>query len=307
MNINGSLNFCKPVGKTSFDIVRLVKQLTRQKKVGHGGTLDPLASGVLPICIGQATRVTEFLAEADKSYKADLVLGVSTDTYDAEGQVIATRDSSGVTRELLEEALKSFRGAIDQEPPMYSALKHEGKRLYQLAREGVVVERKKRSTMIYKLELADWAHPVVTIEVECGRGAYIRSLAHDIGEALGCGAHLKSLVRLSTGPFDIRDSVGIEDFSVAAEQDTWQELLYPVDFVLQGMDSAILNQRSERAVLSGQSVMVPPAEITGNQPEPSAEKQYRLRAYSADGKFLAILTSPGPRGPWAPKKVFSLT
>ena len=150
MNINGSLNFCKPAGKTSYDIVRLVKNLTRQKKVGHGGTLDPLASGVLPICIGQATRVTEYLAEADKSYKADVVLGVTTDTYDAEGEVVATRDPSGVTRELLEETLGSFRGAIDQEPPMYSALKHEGKRLYQLAREGVVVERKKRATMIYR-------------------------------------------------------------------------------------------------------------------------------------------------------------
>ena len=307
MNINGSLNFCKPAGKTSYDIVRLVKKLTRQKKVGHGGTLDPLASGVLPICIGQATRVTEYLAEADKSYKADIVLGVTTDTYDAEGEVVATRDPSGVTRELLEETLSSFRGAIDQEPPMYSALKHEGKRLYQLAREGVVVERKKRSTMIYRLEIAVWEHPVITMEVECGRGAYIRSLAHDIGDALDCGAHLKGLVRLRTGPFDIQDSVGIEEFSAAVEQDSWQELLYPVDFVLQGMDSAILDQRAERAVLSGQSVMVPPSEMKDNRPTPPAEKPYRLRAYSSDGKFLAILTSPGPRGPWAPKKVFSLT
>ncbi|MFQ5933551.1 MAG: tRNA pseudouridine(55) synthase TruB, partial [Dehalococcoidia bacterium] len=252
MNINGTLNLNKPRGHTSYDIVRLVKKLTRQKRVGHGGTLDPLASGVLPICIGQATRVTQFLAEADKSYEAEVVLGVATDTYDAEGKVVKTEDPSSITYEDVEEALRSFRGSIEQVPPMYSAVKHEGKRLYELARQGVVVERKKRSTVIHRLEILKWDPPAVTLEVECGRGAYIRSLADDLGRGLGCGAHLKNLVRLSTGPFHIGDSQDPDQFFDAVEQGRWQEQLYPVDFAVQELDAAVIDQKSERAVLSGQ-------------------------------------------------------
>ncbi|MFQ5873363.1 MAG: tRNA pseudouridine(55) synthase TruB [Dehalococcoidia bacterium] len=314
MSINGTLNLCKPSGRTSFDIVRLVRKLTQQKRVGHGGTLDPLASGVLPICIGQATRVTEFLAEADKSYEAQVVLGVATDTYDSEGKVVERGDPSSVTYEVMQEALQSFRGPIEQMPPMFSALKHQGKRLYELARAGVVVERKKRSTIIHRLEVVKWEHPLVILEVTCGRGAYIRSLVDDLGRALGCGAHLKNLVRLRTGPFDIRDSMELEEFTPAVEQGRWQDFLYPVDFALQGLDAAIIDQRSERAALSGQPVAVVYSNIAeGGQvadrlltAAPGDGSPFKCRAYSADGRFLALLSSPGPRGPWAPKKVFSL-
>ncbi|MEE9198648.1 MAG: tRNA pseudouridine(55) synthase TruB, partial [Dehalococcoidia bacterium] len=246
MNINGVLNLCKPTGLTSFDIVRLVKGLTHQKRVGHGGTLDPLASGVLPICIGQATRITEFLAEAAKIYEARIVLGVATDTYDAEGEVVLTADPSSVTRERMEEALGSFRGTIEQVPPMYSALKHQGKRLYELARAGVVVERQKRTALIHRLEISEWDPPEVTLHVECGRGTYIRSLADDLGQALGCGAHLKELVRHKTGPFDIRDALDPEQFRAAVEHDRWEELLYPVDFALLGLNAAIIDRKAER-------------------------------------------------------------
>lgn len=315
MGINGILNLYKPSGRTSFDLVRQVKQLTRQKRVGHGGTLDPLASGVLPICIGQATRVTEFLAEATKIYQAEMVLGIATDTYDAEGEVVSRGDPSAITYRKMEEALSSFRGSIKQVPPMYSALKHEGKRLYELARAGITVEREQRETFIHRLEVAKWNPPLVTLDVECGRGAYIRSLAEDLGQALGCGAHLKALIRLKTGPFDVNESVSPDDFAAAVRDNRWEELVYPVDFPLLGMEAAIIDKSAERAATSGQPITVIYADYAkegrvarlatpgGSSPQPP----YRCRAYSLDGRFLAVLTAPTPSGPWAPKKVFSLT
>ena len=314
MSINGILNLHKPSGQTSFDLVRLVKRLTRQKRVGHGGTLDPLASGVLPICIGQATRTTEFLAEAEKSYTAQLILGIATDTYDAEGKVVRTGDPSSITCQRMEEVMHSFRGTIKQVPPMYSALKHQGKRLYDLARAGMVVQRKERDAVIHRLEVVEWKPPLVTLEVVCGRGTYIRSLADDLGRALGCEAHLKELVRLKTGPFDIQDSIDLPELHTAVEQGVWRDLLYPVDFPLLNMDAAIINQISEKAVLSGQSLTL----IYNDFPQGRQLREclkpantdpgpgIRCRAYSLDGRFLAVLSSPTIRGPWAPKKVFSL-
>ena len=207
MSVSGILNLNKPIGCTSFDMVKRIRRLSGEKKVGHGGTLDPLASGVLPICLGRATRVSEFLADSSKTYRAVVTFGAATDTYDAEGKVTEEKDASHLTREIVEESLGPFRGIIMQEPPMYSALKHEGKRLYELAREGITVDRPKRETAVHKLEIISWDPPHATIYVDCGRGTYVRSLAHDIGQDLEVGAHLTELVRLRTGPFDIQDSV----------------------------------------------------------------------------------------------------
>ena len=191
MSVSGILNLRKPIDCTSFDMVKRIRRLSGEKKVGHGGTLDPLASGVLPICLGRATRVSEFLADSSKTYRAVVTFGAATDTYDAEGKVTEEKDASHLTREMVEESLGPFRGIIMQEPPMYSALKHEGKRLYELAREGITVERPKRETAVHKLEIIKWDPPHATVYVDCGRGTYVRSLAHDIGQDLevGCASY----------------------------------------------------------------------------------------------------------------------
>ncbi len=218
--VDGILNINKPCGMTSFSLVSIVKRLTGERHVGHAGTLDPTATGVLPICLGQGTRIVEFLVEATKAYRAEIELGVSTDTYDASGRVIQRGDPSGISQEQLTSALDSFRGLIQQTPPMYSAVKYQGKPLYELARAGITIERRSRPTKIHNLELVDWQPPVATIEIVCGKGTYIRSLAYDLGQALGCGAYLKSLIRQRCGFFDIRDAVSLPQF-----QDAFRRLL----------------------------------------------------------------------------------
>jgi len=207
--MDGILNINKPWGKTSFSIVAMVKRLSGERRVGHAGTLDPAATGVLPVCLGQGTRIIEFLVDATKAYRAEIELGMVTDTYDASGRIIQRGDPSGISQNQLESVLTSFCGLIWQTPPMYSAVKYQGKPLYELARTGITVERGSRLTEIHRLELVDWQPPVATIEVVCGKGTYIRSLAYDLGQALGCGAYLKSLIRLRCGLFDIREAVSV--------------------------------------------------------------------------------------------------
>lgn len=182
--MDGILNINKPSGKTSFSMVALARRLSGERRVEHAGTLDPEAYGVLPVCLGQGTRVVEFLLGWSKVYRAEISLGVATDTYDATGKIIRQADPSRISRRQFETALGSFCGLISQTPPMYSALKYRGRRLYELARAGIAVSRESRQVKVYQLKLIDFRLPLVTIEVECGRGTYIRSLAHDLGELL---------------------------------------------------------------------------------------------------------------------------
>lgn len=313
MSVSGILNLNKPIDCTSFDMVKLIRRLSHEKKVGHGGTLDPLASGVLPICLGRATRVSEFLANSSKTYHAVVKFGVATDTYDAEGSITEERDVSHLSLDVVEEALVSLRGIIMQEPPMYSALKHEGKRLYELAREGITVDRPKRETAVHRLEVTNWDPPYATIFVDCGRGTYVRSLAHDIGQDLEVGAHLTELVRLRTGPFDIRDSVTPEEFEEAVSNGTWEDLIFPTDFAMTNMPAAILDRKGERAATNGQPIPVSypdydkittaAAQLSNAFREPG--ELILCRAYSLDGRFLAVISAPTPKGPWSPKRVFA--
>ena len=171
--MDGILNIDKPWGKTSFSIVAMVKRLSGERRVGHAGTLDPAATGVLPVCLGQGTRIIEFLVDMTKAYRAEIELGVATDTYDTSGQITRRGDLSGISQRQLESALSPFRGLIQQTPPMYSAIKYQGKRLYQLARAGIEVERQSRPTKIHHLELIDWQPPVATLEIVCDKGTYI--------------------------------------------------------------------------------------------------------------------------------------
>lgn len=296
MSIDGILNIDKPAGSTSLKIVNLVRRLSRQQRVGHAGTLDPNATGVLPICLGQATRIIPFLIDAPKTYCAEAELGISTATYDAEGEVTSRVDPSFVNREQLEEVLSSFLGSILQTPPMYSAVKYQGKRLYDLARAGIEVERKKRRVHIFHLELLRWQPPFFTIEIECGKGTYIRSLVHDLGQSLGCGSHLRNLVRLRSGLFEIGDSLTIPQLEDAFRHGYWQKLLYPMDAVLEHWIAAIVSQEKEQDIRWGR-----PLTLDGEE----GEDKDRCRAYSLDGRFLAVLRFITERGLWQPEKVFS--
>ena len=295
--MDGILNINKPPGCTSFSIVSMVGRLTGERRVGHAGTLDPIASGVLPVCFGRGTRVVEFLLEASKVYQAQIELGAATDTHDATGSIIKQGDCASTSREQMEQALDSFRGQIQQTPPMYSALKHRGQRLYNLARQGITVSRKSRSVTIHRLELIDFEPPLATVEIECSRGTYIRSLAHNLGELLGCGAHLKELVRLSYGPFDIKDAISPSQLEPAFSNNDWQHLVYPIDFVLNHWSAVVVGDEQERIIKNGGGV------VMDNSPA-AVNNERRCRAYSQDGRFLAVLYFNAESGQWQPEKVF---
>jgi len=296
--VDGILNINKPWGKTSFSIVAMVKRLTGERHVGHAGTLDPAATGVLPVCLGQGTRVTEFLIDATKVYQTQIELGVTTDTYDASGNITHQTDPSGISQEQLESALNSFCGLIQQTPPMYSAVKHHGKPLYQLARAGIKVERRSRLTKIHHLELIDFKPPVATVKIVCGKGTYIRSLAHDLGQRLGCGASLKSLIRLSCGPFNIKDAVSILQLEDAISYGYWQRFVYPIDTVLLHWAAMVVSDDTSQAIRNGRPL------VLGNYNSGKSSLDNHCRVYAPDGCFLGVLRFNPEKGQWQPKKVF---
>ncbi len=296
MTLDGILNINKPPGTTSFGVVAMVKRLSGERHVGHAGTLDPDATGVLPVCLGRATRIVEFLVDTTKVYRAAIELGAATDTYDASGKITRRGDASKTDRAEVESALESFRGSIQQTPPMYSAVKHQGKPLYTLARAGIEVKRKSRTVKIHRLELIAWESPLVTIEVECSKGTYIRSLAHDLGEALGCGAHLKSLVRTRCGIFDIKDAVTMPKLEEAFLHGYWEHFIYPADIVLQDYQAVVLDDVAEEAIKNGSAVAL-------EKDSKCDTRQKLCRAYALDGRFLGILRYIPEKGIWQPKKV----
>lgn len=209
--MNGVLVVDKPKGITSFDVVRDVRRALKVKKVGHTGTLDPMATGVLPICIGEGTKIAQFITEATKAYDAVVKLGATTDTLDAEGKVLQTRPVPPLTRELIEAAFEKFRGTFAQTPPMYSAVKIGGKRLYELARAGEEVERAARQVTVHELTLRDFSADEIQLSVHCSKGFFVRTLAAEIGQALGCGAHLCALRRTHSGPFLLAQAIPLAD------------------------------------------------------------------------------------------------
>lgn len=296
---NGIISMIKPLQWTSMDVVRRIKRLTQQKKVGHAGTLDPQATGVLPVCFGQATRVMEYLVDSPKSYTAVVHLGVSTDSYDALGQVTEIKDPSYVSKSEVSRELEKYRGSFQQVPPMYSALKKDGERLYNLARAGKEVTRLPREVKIYRLDMTQWKPPEVHLDIECGRGMYVRSLAYDLGLDLGCGAHLKELTRVHTGPFDIASSTTMEQFEQAFQDDSWRSLLFPVDFPLLSFRTAVVRQDKEEAIRRGQGIYL-------GLPARGPSMNNLCRLYSVDGEFLAVLHPGKTRGLWQAQKVFTL-
>lgn len=250
----GLLNINKPLGPTSHAIVADVRRLLRVKKVGHAGTLDPMATGVLILCLGPATRLSEYVMASPKVYRARVCFGAQTETYDSESKAIPT-GAPLPGRAAVEAALGQFRGEFQQMPPLYSAIKQGGKRLYDLARDGREVERQARPVTITRLDLVEWEPPFATLEVACSPGTYIRSLAFDLGQAVGSGAYLAALERTSSGVFTVEDAVTWDDFTAAARARTWREYLIPPERAL--MDYPALHLDAEMAAWVCNGGMVP--------------------------------------------------
>lgn len=292
--VSGFLNVHKPEGPTSHDVVDRIRRHTGIRRVGHGGTLDPFATGVLVVCLGKATRLAEFLIGSPKEYRAVVELGRSTDTYDRTGQVTAEHDPSGVTREQVEAALARFRGRVLQVPPPFSALKKGGVPLYRLARAGQKVQPDPREVEIARLDLVGWDPPRLTLEVACSAGTYIRSLAHDLGQALGCGAHLVDLVRLRSGRFRLEEAVPLEAI-LAAGPGEWRRWLLPLEVAVEHLPRVDLEAEEVRRLSLGQPV--PAGE------NPLAQPGDLARGHGPEGDLVALLRW-NPAGPsWLPYKV----
>lgn len=301
MSVQGIINAYKPAGWTSFQMVALVRRLSHTRRVGHAGTLDPDATGVLPICLGAATRLVEYLMGSPKVYRAQIVLGITTDTYDASGNVTGRGDASQISEKAVRSALGRFAGETLQKPPPYSAVKHQGVPLYRYARSGAAVEKEERRVHIYDLKLLEFQSPRLTLDIECSQGTYIRSLAHDLGQILGCGAHLQSLVRTRVGPFTLEKSHTVDEIEAAFESSQWQEILYPADEVLLNWQAAILGPDNEGKARQGNALTLPIAPSASTKPLSDGQ---RCRAYSSDGWLIAILRYEALTGLWHPEKVF---
>lgn len=290
----GFLNVDKPLGMTSHDVVDRARRKLKQKRIGHAGTLDPLASGVLILCVGMATRLSEYVMDSTKRYRARLRLGVETESYDGEGAVTAERDASHITPADVERALIPFMGDIQQIPPMYSAIKHGGVKLYDLARAGETVERQPRAVRIDSLTIHEWSPsgvtPEVTLDVTCSAGTYIRSLAHDLGAALGVGAYLTGLIRTGSGKFTLDHAVNLTEFLNSSDP---KSLLTPPTGDLIGMVDVRLDAAMQNEVFYGRYLPLPDGVQDGT----------RGLASTASGEVFAVLRAEGDW--WKPEKVFS--
>ena len=295
-DIQGILLFDKPMGITSNKALQEVKHLFFAQKAGHTGSLDPLATGLLPICFGNATRVSSFLLDADKRYAVVCQLGVTTTTADAEGDVVQTREVGQIERARVEQLLQaSFTGSISQIPPMHSALKHKGQRLYDLARQGIEVEREPRTVNIHEIEIQAFEGDLLEMNIHCSKGTYIRTLAEDIGEALGVGAYVKALRRTSVGPFVEPDMVTMEDLQHLKDTDVkgLDRLLQPAEAALQKYHEIHLDADSAFYMRQGQAIQVPKAPTSG-----------WVRLYDGEQRFMGMGTIQDD-GKVAPKRLFS--
>ena len=288
--IDGVFLLNKPLGFSSNQALKKIQWLLNAKKAGHTGTLDPMASGLLPICLGEATKFSNRLLNANKTYIATVQLGVTTTTGDQEGEVISEKEAV-LNEAQLKETLQKFLGDITQIPPMYSALKFEGRPLYEYARQGIEIERKSRQITIYDIRLMEFQGSVMTIEVSCSKGTYIRTLAEDIGHALGCGAHLKGLERTQTGNFQLTEALTIEALE-AMDSISREKVLLPIDALLEGLPSIELTSAETELIKKGQSIDF----ISKNEEE--------LRLYSVSGQFVGV-GQPDLQGRLFPKRLIA--
>jgi tRNA pseudouridine55 synthase len=290
-DIHGLLNVCKPRSFTSHDVVAVVRRTLGTRRVGHTGTLDPLAEGVLPICVGRYTRLVELLTDTEKGYYAELELGTRTTTDDAEGEVVERRTVPDLSREQIDAVLDPFRGPISQVPPAFSAIKVAGKRAYDLARRGDAPELAARNVTVFRLTIVTWDSPKLGVIVACSKGTYIRSLARDLGEALGCGAHLTRLIRLWVGSFHLESAVSLDEIAAAVSSGQ-------VNAVLQSADDALTNFPA---------IVVPDERIVDighGRPWPAASDRATdgpTRVYDTAGRLLALAEYDARRKLWQPR------
>lgn len=297
--IHGIISINKPFGITSAQAVKEIKYSSKQNKVGHSGTLDPAAVGVLPIGIGQGTRVIENIMEFKKEYIGTIRFGISTDTYDSMGKILKISKINCISKKKIEQNLENFRGEIKQIPPMFSALKHKGRRLYDIARAGESIKLTPRNVYVSKITLLEWQPPNAKILVQCGKGFYMRSLAQDLGENLNVGAHLSYLIRNSVGPFKIDESIELSDAVKYFQENNWSKYVVSPDFVLEKINSTILDEINENKMRTGQTISLPLLSLEKYQ------LGDQIKAYGAKGNFLGILSKSSKNGIWKPHKVFT--
>jgi tRNA pseudouridine55 synthase len=304
--MNGLINVLKPPGLTSHDVVVVLRRMFGKKRIGHTGTLDPGAAGVLPICVGQGTRVVEYIINKPKKYRAEFTFGIRTDTYDAGGKIVDRTPYARLEPSVVKDVLQSFKGEINQIPPMVSAVRYHGKRLYQLAREGKEIERKARCVQIYDIKLLrfqnDLEYPRLLCDLECSKGTYVRSICAQVGDKLGCGAYLSFLVRTASGPFLLNNAFTLEEIQAMWERDDLSFLL-PIDSALDDIPSFTVKEKAVPHILNGQTLAL--SGIfggIGNNTMPDL-----VCLYSPDGRLLSISKySCTAEGEWCykPKKVF---
>ncbi len=294
--ISGVLVVDKPVGMTSHDVVQAIRNGTGLRRAGHTGTLDPRASGVLVILVGPAVRLSEFVSASDKRYQAIIRLGSTTDTFDADGKFTRSGQPVDVTEEQFEKVLKTFIGEIEQTPPPYSAVKVQGRKAYEMARQGEEVELTPRKITVHHLEVLEWAPPEVVIDVHCSSGTYVRSLANDLGNALGCGAYLVGLRRTKSGRFTLRDAVPLRKLQDAFHAGNWYQYLIPAAEALAEWPAIELGPDEVEEVRHGHRVKAAPDAKSG-----------LVRGVSTQGELVALMdlvTGENGSSEWQPKKVF---
>ena len=289
--VSGVLVIDKPIGLTSHDVVQIVRKGTNIRRAGHTGTLDPRASGVLVVLVGPAVRLSEYVSASDKRYQAVLQLGSSTDTYDSDGSITNTSQVD-ISEEVFEDKLQNFVGEIEQVPPPYSAVKVKGKKAYEIAREGEEIDLQPRKINVYSLELLEWAPPEAVIDVYCSSGTYVRSLAHDLGENLGSGAHLVGLRRTKSGRFTLRDAVPLRKLRESFQDGSWYQYLIPAAEALSDWEAIELDHESVDAIRHGHRI---PA-------EPGSSGM--IRGISEQGELVALLEFVDETNEWQPRKVF---
>jgi tRNA pseudouridine55 synthase len=291
-NVSGVLVLDKPVGMTSHDVVQAVRRGTGIRRAGHTGTLDPRASGVLVVLIGPAVRLSEYVSASDKRYQATVRLGSATDTFDAEGRITSTGIASDISEDKFLEALQGFVGEIEQVPPPYSAIKIEGRKAYEMAREGEEVNLQPRKIHVYSLDLLEWSPPEAVIDVFCSSGTYVRSLANDLGANLGCGAHLVGLRRTRSGRFTLRDAVPLRRLQESFVAGDWYKYLIPAAEALGDWPAIELDADKVELIRHGHRV---PGELGSTG---------WARGISEQGDLVALLEFDVASNEWQPKKVF---
>lgn len=286
--MNGILNIYKEAGYTSFDVVAKLRGILHEKKIGHTGTLDPDATGVLPVCVGKATKVCGLLTDKDKEYEAVLQLGITTDTQDATGQILTDHSDliDTLTEERVREVVLSFIGAYEQVPPMYSALKVGGRKLCDLAREGIEVERKARLVHIYGIEIVQMQLPFVTMRVHCSKGTYIRTLCDDIGKKLGVGGSMKSLIRTRVSCFSLEQAMTLTQIEQHRDQGTVHELLLPIDDVFAEYPALHVTKEAQNRLQNGNRLAIADISDMSHLCGPDTDAKYRV--YDSQGNFYGI-------------------